>query len=506
MADTRKMERRDFLKTAAAVALSGSVLSELEAQPRPWETEQTVWVRRSINSFTSAEIDELRKAVTAMQSRPSTNPLSWAYQAAIHGTYASGSYTAWNTCQHGSYFFLSWHRMYLYYFDRILRAASSSQKLVQPYWPYEPNANRAIPTPYRNPASTSNSLYVSQRGPGINDGAELPVSSVDHCTAYSLIPFLPATGQPPSSSFGGGIVSVPTHFASVYGQLELVPHNRVHSSVGGWMGDPNTAAQDPLFWTHHCNVDRLWEGWLALGGGRANPTGNSTWMNTAFTFFDVSSTGTPVQVTLKGAQILDIVAQLNYRYDALPVYQCTSLRIVRRQLVLSAPHLPPLSAVEPMAVAAQGATLGSAPVSVELAVSGGLREALSAGGAGRRIELRLEGIRVDRNPGVAYHIYLGLAPGEAPRTLDPENPHPAYIGTLDFFEIISKLRHDRAAAANGYTVAADITDLTRTAGARVTGSHLMVTFVPEGLGGRPRAAAPTRIRRVLVRAVAAPRA
>ncbi|MGH7262080.1 MAG: tyrosinase family protein [Nitrospiraceae bacterium] len=41
--------------------------------------------------------------------------------------------TAWNTCQHGSYFFLSWHRMYLYYFERILREASRDPNFALPY-------------------------------------------------------------------------------------------------------------------------------------------------------------------------------------------------------------------------------------------------------------------------------------------------------------------------------------------------------------------------------------
>ena len=35
--------------------------------------------------------------------------------------------------------------------------------------------------------------------------------------------------------------------------------------VGGWMSAFATAAQDPIFWLHHANIDRLWEAWLALG-------------------------------------------------------------------------------------------------------------------------------------------------------------------------------------------------------------------------------------------------
>lgn len=41
------------------------------------------------------------------------------------------------------------------------------------------------------------------------------------------------------------------------------PHNRVHLVVGGsgHMGDNDTAGFDPIFYLHHCNVDRLWAFW-----------------------------------------------------------------------------------------------------------------------------------------------------------------------------------------------------------------------------------------------------
>ena len=37
-------------------------------------------------------------------------------------------------------------------------------------------------------------------------------------------------------------------------------HNRVHIWVGGDMG-PGTSPNDPVFFLHHCNVDRLWALW-----------------------------------------------------------------------------------------------------------------------------------------------------------------------------------------------------------------------------------------------------
>ena len=49
-------------------------------------------------------------------------------------------------------------------------------------------------------------------------------------------------------------------------QLEIPLHNLVHRWVGGAMlamASPN----DPVFWLHHCNLDRLWSVWQ-----RQNPT------------------------------------------------------------------------------------------------------------------------------------------------------------------------------------------------------------------------------------------
>ena len=71
------------------------------------------------------------RGVAAMQARPLADPTSWRFYAAIHGMdqqlwqqlgYLSSSEpmpdnTAvqrfWTQCQHGSWYFLPWHRGYL---------------------------------------------------------------------------------------------------------------------------------------------------------------------------------------------------------------------------------------------------------------------------------------------------------------------------------------------------------------------------------------------------------
>lgn len=45
-------------------------------------------------------------------------------------------------------------------------------------------------------------------------------------------------------------------------------HNRVHVWIGGSMG-PGTSPNDPIFFLHHANVDRIWALWEPSGGNNA---------------------------------------------------------------------------------------------------------------------------------------------------------------------------------------------------------------------------------------------
>jgi tyrosinase len=72
------------------------------------------------------------------------------------------------------------------------------------------------------------------------------------------------TSAPGGLGFGGG-VTVFAQFGGRTGALESNPHNSVHVMIGGpsgFMSDPLLAGLDPIFWLHHCNIDRLWAAWL----------------------------------------------------------------------------------------------------------------------------------------------------------------------------------------------------------------------------------------------------
>jgi tyrosinase len=91
--------------------------------------------------------------------------------------------------------------------------------------------------------------------------------------------------------------------------LETSPHNSGHIIVGAGnshMGN-GMSPLDPIFWLHHCNIDRLWAQWQAAGN--TTPPLSSTYDSQ---FVDANKQ--PVMATSTNA--LNI-ADFNYTYDVL---------------------------------------------------------------------------------------------------------------------------------------------------------------------------------------------
>ena len=113
--------------------------------------------RQEINVFASnpAKLASLKLGIQVMKSRPATEPTSWAFQAAMHGkmnaagTGPDNSNPLFNKCQHAHWWFLPWHRGYIYYFERILQKAANDPTLRLPYWNYTLPQNAVLPAPFR---------------------------------------------------------------------------------------------------------------------------------------------------------------------------------------------------------------------------------------------------------------------------------------------------------------------------------------------------------------------
>ncbi len=272
---------------------------------------QTQYVRQSIAEFSKdpAKVEAFRAGVRAMKSRRTANPTSWAYQANMHGVVPGTTLKpGWATCDHGTWFFFPWHRMYVYWLEQILRQASGDPQFALPYWDYSDPAQRLLPAIFRQPADSSNPLFEPSRRSGFNAGTRgLAFADVDARTAFAQNAF-----SSTSSPYGfGGYPRTPSHASGTHGALESSPHDNVHVAIGGYMQDINKAARDPIFWLHHANVDRMWNKWLSTGT-HSNPTG-SNWLDERFTFFNRQGTA----VTESVRQFLSARAS-EYRYDTEP--------------------------------------------------------------------------------------------------------------------------------------------------------------------------------------------
>jgi Common central domain of tyrosinase/Polyphenol oxidase middle domain len=354
-------------------------------------------------------VDAYRRALKVMRTLSANDPHSLEFQADIHGT--SKPPNSWppnapfSTCQH-NFNFLSWHRMYLYFFERIVRSISGFDDFALPYWDYGQSSQRALPQVFRDTmhGADPNPLFDGSRNGTINGGGNLPASAVDAQTALDEIDY--------------------ANFQSI---LNGTPHGAVHVTVGGNMGGFNTAGRDPIFWLHHCNIDRLWEKWLSQGG-RVNPTGNSGWMNTEFFFYDECRR----RVKLTGAQILFTVSQLGYQYQDPQ----TCIPIV---LVEAGPKAFLLRAAKPRRfLVAQKTMLEDKPLRVSLDKPDDQRAEflvkLASDGIDAlrndetRLNLVFEGLHAMKPVDGYYEVYLNLPDENKP---DPQGPH--YAGNINFF-------------------------------------------------------------------------
>jgi hypothetical protein len=156
-----EISRREAVKLLGVSAAS----TFLGASPLFAQSAAATLPRMPLDEFVQDAqlLAALRKGVLAMKRRPPSDPLSWFYQAAIHGVTEDAVKKAaaqdpkvdavfkkryWNQCPHdgeNSANFLPWHRAYTYHFEKILRMHTEEARFSLPYWNYVDKKNRKFP-------------------------------------------------------------------------------------------------------------------------------------------------------------------------------------------------------------------------------------------------------------------------------------------------------------------------------------------------------------------------
>lgn len=404
------------------------------------------------------ELTAYATAVAEMKRRPETDPTSWMYQAFIHQIPpadfnrilgAAGLQTwddvavyfsdrGWYTCEHHSPNFWPWHRSYLYWFERIVRELGGYPDFALPYWDYSNPAERTLPAPFRDPNSP---LFVAERDPDLNNGSQPALTPAQQFRIFDNI----------CLGFGQD------DFLDASDGLEITPHDAVHGWVGGdfqppptppqpprqpgLMSSPRTAAQDPIFYLHHANMDRLWSSWLAVPGNLNLM--DSAWLDddenittglpivTVYNFFDEQ--GTRVTARRTAREVLDTRVDLGYEYGSLFTgadAMCPAVDTISAspQAVFATPAATPVAPAELGANAPpEGIAIGADPVTVPVAVAAP-QDALGALTRGDDVILTLEGVRGTGVFGAVFEVYVNLPAGEQP---DVHGPY--FVGHISLF-------------------------------------------------------------------------
>jgi tyrosinase len=258
-------------------------------------------------------------------------------------------------------------------------------------------------------------------------------------------------------------------------------HNYVHTYVGDEtnMGTIPFAAADPIFWLHHCNIDRLWAAWNASGGQNPVTINGANWADIRFVF--ANAEGERVETSISNISDSNT---LTYRYDTLPDARPGSAIASGGStggggsVLLKSVTLGAASTASNTSARAAPVTLGWEPVKIIL-VPTAPQNALSV--VTSRISradpshliLLLRDVTVQLNPRTAYQVFLNL-----PENASDDLQDKHYVGLLVFFGVETSADHDHR---GGRDFEFDVTDLVKTLGTGPTlRGETFITIVPMG--------------------------
>ena len=453
----RHMGRRAFLRQSAvlvgaAAAPIGFAAAGLPlSQRQEWQTFKT-----------TPQYSSLLFAIAAMKANANPDdPRSWAYWTNIHLNY----------CPHGIAYFFGWHRGYLYHFERQLRLVSGDANLILPYWDYYTYPN--LPAEFTDPGA-GNPLYAPRLNTNVSAALSMEPFSAQ------LVNFMRGAKRAFEPSF------------------ENAPHNTLHNLIGNAMATMESP-QDPIFWLHHANVDRLWVAWAAAGGGRAMPIKSNVYWSGSYAY--------TAALTMARTQTWDTRTDLGYFYqnETMPTALPAQAVVVAQSQAIKAPSTPAVGSFKVSGARVTGATtfaavgardvgLDERSVSVQMPPSpeAGLalaqifrgKEALiSTGGKSyKSVHVVFDNVLLTANGrqgGYFYNVYLNL-PAVSNASSGSKS---ALIGTLGPFQVTGAAHHRGGPAQLRYVVNRWVEDMTE-----VQISMLTISFVRVNGNNRPSGA------------------
>ncbi len=270
-------------------------------------------VRKNQATLTAQEKRAFVNAVLALKANGGYDPFVTTHNQFILSDVDNGERTG-----HRSPSFLPWHRQYLLEFEAALQAIDPSVNL--PYWDW--TADRSATSgiwgaDFMGGNGRSSDGQVTT-GPFAFSGGNWRLNVNTDSRTYLRRQLGTGVAQLPSRTDTESVLAITTYDAAPWnssssgfrnaleGWRGVNLHNRVHVWVGGQMAT-GMSPNDPVFWLHHCFVDKLWSEWQ-----RRNPT--RTYLPTAGTpdVIDLNDRMKPWN-TVTPADLLDHSGK--YTYD-----------------------------------------------------------------------------------------------------------------------------------------------------------------------------------------------
>lgn len=163
---------------------------------------------------------------------------------------------------HGTAMFLPWHRMMLATHDHLMRTRCNYNGPF-PYWDWTADSQ----APERSPIWAESAFGGNGNGTCIANGrfsSQRAIVPEPHCINRRFQRrtnngnMMSALYSPAQIQF---IMDRIESYDAFRSAIETIPHDAVHVAVGGDMGAVESAPNDPVFYLHHRNIDRLWWVW-----------------------------------------------------------------------------------------------------------------------------------------------------------------------------------------------------------------------------------------------------
>ncbi|KAF3063763.1 Tyrosinase [Daldinia childiae] len=253
------------------LALPAAVAASITPPRSPAVTCENPTIRKEWRSLSSDERDSYISAVHCLAKQPSKLGLDTTQYDDFPFVH-----NALNDDIHFVASFLPWHRYFVHVYEQALKECGYTGAVA--YWDWTLDSDDTSKSSIWDPVTgvggngdPNNTITIDgSTSKCVSDGpfkdlrpAYITDTLVPHCLRRNFNNGTEQIGNMFSEAYTPEAIAKINAFSdydNFHNELEGGPHGAIHSSVAGDMM-PATSPNDPLFFLHHTQIDRLWYLW-----------------------------------------------------------------------------------------------------------------------------------------------------------------------------------------------------------------------------------------------------